>query len=184
MLSLLNCHMISFCLVCGCKRPAFAESSVEPPVVGGPVICYPTWWCHLVVPIVHMGSAIKYTMFVQARARCASMCAYIMSQLAVVRQHALNSCIKYMHQEGVFLSLNLAATVTQADKVATGHNADDIAETVLLNILRGDLPRLSRCAAIITGLLTVIYHHFCCSWECCNHHGSAHCLFTIIVCWL
>ena len=39
----------------------------------------------------------------------------------------------------------------QADKIATGHNADDIAETVLLNILRGDLPRLSRCAAIITG---------------------------------
>lgn len=41
--------------------------------------------------------------------------------------------------------------VEQADKIATGHNADDIAETVLLNILRGDLPRLSRCAAIITG---------------------------------
>lgn len=39
----------------------------------------------------------------------------------------------------------------QADKIATGHNADDIAETVLLNILRGDLPRLSRCASIITG---------------------------------
>jgi hypothetical protein len=32
-----------------------------------------------------------------------------------------------------------------------GHNADDIAETVLLNILRGDVPRLSRCANIITG---------------------------------
>lgn len=43
--------------------------------------------------------------------------------------------------------------VKQADKIATGHNADDIAETVLLNILRGDLPRLSRCAAIITGAL-------------------------------
>lgn len=39
----------------------------------------------------------------------------------------------------------------QADKIATGHNADDIAETVLLNIVRGDLPRLSRCAAIVTG---------------------------------
>lgn len=32
-----------------------------------------------------------------------------------------------------------------------GHNADDIAETVLLNILRGDVPRLGRCANIITG---------------------------------
>ncbi len=35
---------------------------------------------------------------------------------------------------------------------AAGHNADDIAETVLLNILRGDVPRLGRCASIITGL--------------------------------
>jgi tRNA(Ile)-lysidine synthase TilS/MesJ len=34
---------------------------------------------------------------------------------------------------------------------AAGHNADDIAETVLLNILRGDAPRLGRCASIITG---------------------------------
>lgn len=40
----------------------------------------------------------------------------------------------------------------QAAKIATGHNADDIAETVLLNILRGDLPRLSRCTAIVTGV--------------------------------
>ena len=32
-----------------------------------------------------------------------------------------------------------------------GHNADDVAETVLLNMLRGDLPRLGRCAAIFTG---------------------------------
>ena len=32
-----------------------------------------------------------------------------------------------------------------------GHNADDIAETVLLNLLRGDVPRLGRCANIVTG---------------------------------
>ena len=34
---------------------------------------------------------------------------------------------------------------------AAGHNADDMAETVLLNILRGDVPRLRRCANIVTG---------------------------------
>lgn len=50
----------------------------------------------------------------------------------------------------------LTIILAQADKIATGHNADDIAETVLLNILRGDLPRLSRCAAIITGEVFLI----------------------------
>lgn len=54
---------------------------------------------------------------------------------------------------GVFRrqALDRGAFMMKADKIATGHNADDIAETVLLNILRGDLPRLSRCASIITG---------------------------------
>lgn len=54
---------------------------------------------------------------------------------------------------GVFRrqALDRGAVFLKATKVATGHNADDIAETVVLNLLRGDFPRLSRCTAAVTG---------------------------------
>jgi cytoplasmic tRNA 2-thiolation protein 1 len=54
---------------------------------------------------------------------------------------------------GVFRrqALDRGAMLLKADKIVTGHNADDIAETVLMNLLRGDYHRLIKSVDIITG---------------------------------
>ena len=47
--------------------------------------------------------------------------------------------------------ISRGAFLVGANKLATGHNADDVAETVLLNMLRGDIARLQRSSSSISG---------------------------------
>ena len=69
---------------------------------------------------------------------------------AIVQQIGLRNNCTFC---GVFRrqALDRGAYLLNVDKIATGHNADDIAETVLMNILRGDIARLRRCTDIVTG---------------------------------
>ena len=69
---------------------------------------------------------------------------------AIVKQIGLKNNCTFC---GVFRrqALDRGAILLDCNKIATGHNADDIAETIVMNVLRGDIARLRRCTSIITG---------------------------------
>ncbi len=48
--------------------------------------------------------------------------------------------------------LNLIARRIKADKLALGHNLDDEVQSMLMNLIRGDLPRLSRITPYLKGV--------------------------------
>ena len=53
-------------------------------------------------------------------------------------------------------ALELGARKLGVDFIATGHNADDIGETVLMNVLRGDLNRLKHCTDFATNDVSLL----------------------------
>jgi cytoplasmic tRNA 2-thiolation protein 1 len=68
---------------------------------------------------------------------------------AIVKQTGLKNNCTFC---GVFRrqALDRGANALNCNVIATGHNADDIAETVIMNILRGDIARLKRSTNIVT----------------------------------
>ncbi|XP_031549417.1 cytoplasmic tRNA 2-thiolation protein 1-like [Actinia tenebrosa] len=75
---------------------------------------------------------------------------YGWSMDAIVKQIGLKNNCTFC---GVFRrqALDRGAMLLNVDKIVTGHNADDVAETVIMNVLRGDIARLRRCTSIVTG---------------------------------
>ena len=49
------------------------------------------------------------------------------------------------------VSVSTVLSGVSSDLFPAGHNADDVAETIVMNVLRGDVARLQRCTAIKTG---------------------------------
>lgn len=68
----------------------------------------------------------------------------------VVRRKGFKCSCTYC---GVFRrrAMDLGAAKVKASRLFTGHNVDDVAETVLLNALKGDAHKLASCSQTVSG---------------------------------
>ena len=53
-------------------------------------------------------------------------------------------------------ALDEGARDFESDLLVTGHNADDVAETIIMNMMRGDTQRLVRCTKSVTGQVEIV----------------------------
>ena len=88
-----------------------------------------------------------HSSFQSARSCCGErgwweeVCSFVHTSLVLLLRIVHNEVSTCRQSHLRLQALDRGGALKAAQKIATGHNADDIAETVLLNIIRGDLPR-------------------------------------------